>query len=138
MRWWWFFYPSITLSISFMCQVFIRFKCSSMAYDYISPSFLLHQQWKKGLSCFHDDIVHLLVENCRVDFFAAKNMKFLLSEIVFLAFHFIILILFELLLIFMILNHEKNISNKSFASDCYKIFWRHDFLCWVLWNYNVH
>ena len=61
-----------------------------------SPSFLLHQQWKKGLSCFHDDIVHLLVENCRVDFFDAKNMKFLLSEIVFLAFHFIILILFEL------------------------------------------
>ena len=39
MRWWWFFYPSITLSISFMCQVFIRFKCSSMAYDYIFPFF---------------------------------------------------------------------------------------------------
>ena len=112
MRWWWFFYPSITLSISFMCQVFIRFKCSSMAYDYIFPFFFATSAVKKGLSCFRDDIVHLLVENCRVDFFASKNMKFLLSEIVFLAFHFIILILFELL-IFMILNHEKNISNKT-------------------------
>ena len=137
MRWWWFFYPSITLSISFMCQVFIRFKCSSMAYDYIFPFFFATSAVEKGFELFSWWYSSFARRKLPCWFFAAKNMKFLLSEIVFLAFHFIILILFELL-IFMILNHEKNISNKSFASDCYKIFWRHDFLCWVLWNYNVH
>ena len=34
MRWWWFFYPSITLSISFMCQVFISFLNVVMAYHF--------------------------------------------------------------------------------------------------------
>ena len=52
MRWWWFFYPSITLSISFMCQVFIRFKCSSMAYDYIFPFFFATSAVEKGFELF--------------------------------------------------------------------------------------
>jgi hypothetical protein len=59
--WWWesFFYPSITLSISFMCQVFISFLNVVMAYDYyIVPSFLCYN--KKGLRHRNDDITSSL------------------------------------------------------------------------------